>query len=330
MDVLHQPGVCRTPPDGCVVTIGAYDGVHLGHRRLIARVRATAADLGCAAAVVTFDRHPATVVRPQSAPLLLTDLDQKLELLASTGVDLTVVVHFDEDRAEETAEEFVKEVLVDCLAVRAVVVGHDFHFGHGRAGDVPLLQRMGAQLGFDVMGVHLYPGGADGTAVSSTRIRRLLAEGRVDEAAELLLHPHQVRGQVGRGDGRGRTLGYPTANVEIPGDIQLPADGVYAGWYHRPGGDRHRAAISLGRRPTFYRDGGVRLLEAHVLDFDGDLYGEAARVDFVARLRGQVRFDSAQSLSAQVDLDVSQARAVLPAEDGNPVTDGYRHDADQA
>jgi riboflavin kinase/FMN adenylyltransferase len=295
-----------------VVTIGAFDGVHLGHRRLIERVRATAAELGCPAAVVTFDRHPATVVRPESAPPQLTDLDRKLELLAGTGLDIALVVHFDEDRARETAEEFVREVLVGCLAVRAVVVGHDFHFGYKRAGDVPLLQAMGADLDFDVTGVHLYSGG--GEAVSSTRIRRLLLDGRVDEAAQLLTRPHQVKGPVIRGDGRGRQLGFPTANVQVAGDICLPGDGVYAGWYRRPDGLPRPAALSLGRRPQFYDQTGSRLLEAYLLDFDADLYGEEGRVEFVDRLRSQQKFTSVDELRRQMGDDAARAQARLAAQ----------------
>src|ERR1700736_4106295 len=155
MEVLHDAASCPAASTGSVVTIGAYDGVHLGHRHLIGQVRAMAAELKCASAVVTFDRHPAMVVRPESAPRLLTDLDQKLELLATTGVDYAVVVRFDEQRSQESAEDFVTEVLVGCLRAQAVVVGHDFHFGYQRRGDVPLLQRMGAQFGFDVHGLRL-------------------------------------------------------------------------------------------------------------------------------------------------------------------------------
>src|SRR4051795_8305579 len=157
MEVLTDLATCPRPERGCVVTIGAYDGVHLGHRALIGRVRAMAAELGAASAVITFDRHPATVVRPESAPKLLTDLDQKLELLASTGVDYTLVVHFDEARSQESAEDFVTEVLVGCLRACAVVVGHDFHFGRGRQGNVPFLQEMGARYNFDVLGINLFP-----------------------------------------------------------------------------------------------------------------------------------------------------------------------------
>jgi riboflavin kinase/FMN adenylyltransferase len=311
MEVLHQPGDCRPPEGGCVVTIGAYDGVHLGHRQVIRRVRAAADELGCLSAVVTFDHHPATVVRPDSAPKLLTGLDLKLELLAGTGIDRTVVVAFDEEASEEPAEHFVRRILVDCLGTRAVVVGHDFHFGYRRSGDVPLLQRMGGVYNFDVTGVRLYPGGRDGAPVSSTRIRRLLAGGQVEEAAVLLERPHQVRGIVGKGDQRGRELGFPTANVSVPADVQLPADGVYAGWYLRPDGSRHPSAVSLGRRPTFYSQAEESLLEAYLLDFDGDLYGEAARVEFVSRLRDQERYDSIEALLAQMNRDVAAARRVL-------------------
>ena len=313
MEVLAGAAPCPEPVGGTVVTIGAYDGVHLGHRALLARVHHMAGELGAAAAVVTFDRHPATVVRPESAPKLLTDLDQKLELLATTGMDYAHVVHFDEERSRESAEDFVRTLLVDCLAARAVVVGHDFHFGHQRRGNVSLLQEMGAELGFDVLGISLVADGADGEAVSSTRIRRQLAAGDVAGAAALLGRPHEVRGTVVEGDKRGRDLGFPTANVMVPPDIQLPADGIYAGWYARPDGSRHQAAISLGRRPTFHPAAAESRLEAHLLDVDGDLYGEAARVSFVARLRGEERYDTVEALVAQMTADVADTRTALAA-----------------
>jgi riboflavin kinase/FMN adenylyltransferase len=310
MEVLHHPGDCasRRP---CAVTIGAYDGVHTGHRLVIDRVRRVAAEQGLESAVVTFDRHPAAVVRPESAPTLLTDLDQKLELLAETGVDYVLLVHFDEERAQESAEDFVREVLVGCLDTKAVVVGHDFHFGKGRQGNVAMLQDMGAELGFDVTGLRLFSGGLDRDPISSTRIRRLLAEGAVGEAASLLGRPHQVRGTVAEGDKRGRLLGLPTANVSLSDFIALPADGVYAGWYRRPDGLRRPAAVSLGRRPTYYAESGRRLLECYLLDFDGDLYGETAAVEFVAHLREQARFESSQALMEQMARDVATTRRVL-------------------
>ncbi len=303
---VPAPSVVR---DGSAVTIGAYDGVHLGHRALIARTRDAAGRLGCASAVVTFDRHPASVVRPQSAPRILTDLDQKLELLASTGVDVTVVVHFDHERAAEEPDQFVREVLVGILRSRAVVVGEDFHFGRDRAGNVAMLRSLGDGLGFEVDGFGLLA--QSGAVVSSTRIRALIAAGDVEGAAGLLGRPHQVRGSVVPGDARGRKLGFPTANVSVAANVAVPADGVYAAWYAGDDGARRGACVSVGRRPTFYDDAGGSLVEAHVLDFTGDLYGQRARVEFLARQRGQERFDSVDDLVAQMRVDVEQARRRL-------------------
>jgi riboflavin kinase/FMN adenylyltransferase len=198
-----------------------------------------------------------------------------------------------------------------------VVVGEDFHFGHRRAGNVPLLRRLGGELGFEVDGIELV--GADSSPgavqepVSSTRIRHALVEGDLALANRLLGRDYEVRGVVALGDKRGRELGFPTANVSVPGDILLPADGIYAGWFERPDGSVHASAISLGRRPTFYVEAHVSLLEAHLLDFDGDLYGEHAKVRFVARLRDEVRFDSAEALVEQIGRDVDQARELLRA-----------------
>lgn len=316
MEVIRDQSRCPTPPEGTAVTIGAYDGVHLGHRTVIAEVRRRAAGAGLRSAVVTFDRHPAAVVRPDSAPKLLTDVEQKIELLAETGIDYCLVVTFDEARSLESAEDFVHEVLAGCLNTRVVVVGEDFHFGHGRSGNVPLLRKLGTELGFEVEGLGLVdaagvPAG-EGGQVSSTRIRGLLGAGAVAEAAALLGRPHEVRGVVDHGDNRGGTqLGYPTANVSVPGNVLLPADGIYAGWYERPDGTTQATAISLGRRPTFYEHAPASLLEAHLLDFSGDLHGEAARVRFVERLRGEVKFDSVDALVAQIGRDCDDARVAL-------------------
>jgi riboflavin kinase/FMN adenylyltransferase len=312
MRVLRDADAFDPPNRGTAVTIGAYDGVHAGHRAIIAEVQAVAAARELATAVVTFDRHPAMVVRPESAPKLLTDLDQRLELLAATGIDLTVVVHFDEHRAHEAAEDFVTRVLVGKLNARAVIVGEDFHFGHGRSGNVALLRRMGAIHGFEVLGLPLVAAGPQGEPVSSTAIRRLLAAGEVAAAEPLLGRPYEVRGVVREGDKRGGPLlGFPTANVAVPGDILLPADGIYAGWFVRADGTVHPTAINLGRRPQFYETAHASLLEAHVLDFDGDLYGEHVAVRFVARLRAEARFDSVDALIAQIGQDCDDARAVL-------------------
>jgi len=316
VEIVTERAPLLPPVGGSAVTIGAYDGVHLGHRALLAELKARAEASGLATVVVTFDRHPAAVVRPESAPLLLCDLEQKLELLASAGVDRTVVVRFDEERANETAEEFVTRELVEGQDARLVVVGEDFHFGHGRKGNVALLTEMGSVAGFAVDGVALASAGPDdgarATAVSSTRIRNLVALGQVEEAATLLGRPHQVRGPVVTGDRRGGTeLGFPTANLGIPDDICLPGPGIYAGWYDRPDGSRHKTAVSVGRRPTFYGADGELLVEAFLLDFSGDLYGEAARLSFVHRLRDELAFDSVDDLVAQMGRDVDQARTLL-------------------
>jgi riboflavin kinase/FMN adenylyltransferase len=291
---------------GSVVTIGEFDGVHLGHRRLIDRAKERARSLGVAAAVVTFDRHPASVVRPQSAPKLLTGLDHKLALLEDAGADVTLVLRFDADRAAEPAEDFVRDVLVGRLGARAVVVGYDFHFGKDRAGDADLLRAMGTELGFEVEEVPALRVQED--AVSSTRIRRVLAEGDVVTAAALMGRPHSVRGIVAMGDGRGRDLGFPTANVDVPAEIAIPGEGVYAGEYVFPDGSIKAAAISVGTRPTFYEDG-ANLVEAYVLDHDGPLYGQRAEVRFVSRVRGQERFDSIDALVHQMHADVDEVRA---------------------
>ena len=322
MEVLTDADPCPAPVGGTVVTIGTYDGVHLGHRAVIDQVCAIAAARSLTPVVVTFDRHPASVVRPDAAPLLLTDLDQKLELLAGTGAALTLVVRFTPERASEEAVDFVRSVLVDCLDARVVVVGDDFHFGAGRQGNVTMLSEVGPELGFEVSPLRLV--GADGGVapsgqpkVSSTAVRHALGDGDVRAAAAMLGRHHEVRGVVGHGDKRARDLGYPTANVEVPEGICLPADGIYAAWYVDGDGVTHPAAISLGRRPTFYDDQPYSLLEAHLLDVgeDGiDLYGTPARVRFVARLRAEERFDAVEDLIAQMGRDCEAARQLLANE----------------
>lgn len=295
-----------------VVTIGAYDGVHLGHRAVIGQARSEAARDGAASVVVTFDRHPASVVRPESAPRLLTSHAHKLELLAATGVDAVLVVAFTPARALEAPVDFVERVLVGALAARTVIVGEDFHFGHRRGGNVGLLREVGARRGFEVAPVALVAR-ADGVdePVSSTAIRRALAGGDVAAAARMLGRDHEVRGRVVHGDRRGREIGFPTANVAVDAEACLPADGVYAGRLARAGGGWHGCAVNLGRRPTFVDRSPASLLEAHVLDFDGDLYGESVRVSFVAFLRGERKFDGVQALASQLKLDVDHARTLL-------------------
>lgn len=303
---------CPRPERGTVVTVGEYDGVHRGHRAVISEMHRMAAERGCQTAVVTFDVHPASIVRPDSAPLLLTDLDLKLELLAETGVDYTLVVHFDEERSKEPAEQFVREVLIDCLRVKAVVVGADFHFGHQRRGNVALLERMGGELGWEVYGLPLVKQmTGDGDVISSTAIRMALAEGDVETAQRFLGRPFEVRGTVTVGDRRGRKIGFPTANVPTGAHLLMPADGVYAAWYERQDGTTYPAAVNIGKRPTFYEHAERSLIEAHLIGFRGDLYDETAHIRFVSRLRGEQKFESVEALTEQLKRDVEEAARLL-------------------
>ena len=313
MQVITDVTSSPWPGERAVITIGMYDGLHLGHRTVISQVRARAAELGARSVVVTFDRHPMSIVRPESAPRLLTTLDQKLELLAGTGVDAAVVVSFNEEQSNETAVDFVERVVVGALHTQAVFVGSDFHFGHMRQGNVTLLREMGERHGFTAEPVRLVPR-ADGVdePVSSTAIRRALAGGEIDTATRMLGRPHEIRGTVVDGDKRGRTIGFPTANVAVPQGMCIPADGVYAVMYRRPDGSEHACAVNIGRRPTFYRDAPHSLIEAHLLDFSGDIYGEEAAVQFLAFLRSEKAFAGIDELKAQLNIDIEHARnAVL-------------------
>ena len=312
MLVVTDLSVSPWPNERAVITIGAYDGVHRGHRAVIAQVQARAAELGARSVVVTFDRHPASVIRPDAAPRLLTNPAQKLELLADTGVDATVVVPFSPEQARETPVDFVERVIVNALRAQAVIVGSDFHFGHMRQGNITLLREMGERHDFTCEPVVLVPR-ADGVdePISSTAIRRALAGGEIETATRLLGRALEVRGTVVTGDQRGRTIGFATANVEIPNGMCLPSDGVYAGLYRRPDGSEHACAINLGRRPTFYVNAEHSLLEAHLLDFVGDLYGEDAAVTFVAFLRSEKQFAGIDELKTQLKLDVEHARVAV-------------------
>jgi riboflavin kinase/FMN adenylyltransferase len=316
--VITDLSVSPWPGQRAVVTIGAYDGVHLGHRAVIRQVRDRAAELGALSVVVTFDRHPASVVRPDAAPRLLTTPEQKIELLSQTGVDAVVVVPFSAEQAKETPVDFVMRVLVNTLHTQAVIVGSDFHFGHMRQGNVTLLREMGDRHDFTCEPIVLVPR-ADGVnePVSSTAIRRALAGGEIDSATRMLGRAHEVRGVVIEGDQRGRTIGFPTANVNIPAGMCLPADGVYAGIYRRPDGTEHSCAINLGRRPTFYANQDYSLLEAYLLDFTGDLYGEDAAVQFVAFLRSEKQFGGLDELKEQLVKDIESARAAVLARRSN-------------
>ncbi len=309
--------IWRTPDDvpadlgRTVVTVGNFDGVHLGHRRVIAMAREVADAQGVRVVAVTFDPHPMAVLRPEHAPTTLTSIEDRAALLGEAGVDAVLALPFTREVAGWSPEEFVDRVIVDLLHAAAVVVGANFRFGHRAAGDVVMLTAAGAERGFTVVGVPL-DGGPQ--VWSSTYVRTCLAAGDVTGAAEALGRPVTVRGVVVRGDQRGRQLGYPTANVPTGTGTATPADGVYAGWLRRlDTGERFPAAISVGTNPTFdgQRD---RRVESYVLDRDDlELYGVEVEVTFVERLRGMVRFDSVEALVATIKDDVARTRELLAA-----------------
>ncbi len=294
-------------PAASAVSIGFFDGVHVGHQAIVGRAMAHAADSGLRSVIVTFDRHPLQIVRPDHVPPLLMTTPRRARTLAELGPDVVVVLPFDERLRMLTPETFIAQVLRSSLDARHVVVGQNFRFGHRAAGDVALLERVGARDGFTVDGVDLLTAG--GAPISSTRIRAALAEGDVETAARLLGRPFLIDGTVVDGDRRGRRLGYPTANLAVAKDVMMPAAGVYAGTLAHPDGRRLPAVTSIGTNPTF--DGGTMRVETYVIDFDEDLYGLDVAVDLRRFLRGQQRFDDVDALIAAMDDDVGRARRAL-------------------
>ncbi len=279
------------------VAVGTFDGVHLGHREVI-----RGADT-----VLTFDPHPASVVAPARAPRLLTTPQRKAELIASLGVDEMVVVPFDQEVAGRSAAAFVDDVLVDALGAARVSVGENFRFGHGAQGDTA---RLRADERFSTRVVPLLE--VDGEVVSSSHIRGLVLGGAIEYAGQLLGAPFMVSGEVAHGDERGRALGYPTANLVPREGYVIPAHGVYACRATLDNGGTHAAATNVGVRPMF-ETGRGELIEAYLLDFDGDLYDRPLRVEFLKRLRGERRFDSVEALVEQMGRDVDDARAIAAA-----------------
>jgi riboflavin kinase/FMN adenylyltransferase len=307
--VLRWRGIDDTPGGWgrSVVTIGVFDGVHRGHQAIIGQAVRRAADLGVQSVVITFDPHPAEVVRPGSHPPVLTSSRRKAELIEGLGVDGLCVLPFTAEFSRLGPAEFVHDALVEHLHAAEIVVGENFRFGHRAAGDVAALKQFGARFGFAVSGAPLVAG--SGTTFSSTYIRACVAAGDVEHAAEALGRDHRVEGVVVRGDRRGRELGYPTANVELEPHAAVPADGVYAGRLIRrtpEGPVALPAAVSVGTNPTF--SGRERRVEAYVLDFEADLYGEHVGVEFVTRLRAMERFDTVEELIVQMADDVRQTR----------------------
>lgn len=318
MIVFRSPAEVPRGFGPSVVAIGKFDGVHSGHRAVIDRARVDAATVDARVVAVTFDRNPLALLRPEICPENLIGVNQKLQLLAETGVDATLMLTFDRSLADLTPREFVQHVLVDALDVRVVLVGDDFRFGAGGAGNPDVLRELGTEFGFGVEVVGDVRAIDRGRRVSSTWIRELLTEGDVAGAARLLGRPPAVWGEVVHGLKRGRELGYPTANLSPDLEGFVPADGVYAGWLVDEGsadglrpGIRYAAAISVGTNPTF-DDVPVRQVEAYVLDeTDLDLYGHRVAVQFTHRVRGMVAFEGIDALVQQMADDVEKVREAL-------------------
>jgi riboflavin kinase/FMN adenylyltransferase len=287
MKVTRLPDVATTKPRR--VAIGTFDGVHLGHRAVIAG----------ADTVLTFDPHPLSVIRPDALPKLLNSFAVKRDTIAGLGVEELVVIPFDRDFSSKSAEEFVEDVLIGKLQAEQVSIGENFRFGRGAKGDAELLR---SRSEFETRVVPLVE--VDGETVSSTQVRALVAAGEVDKATRMLGGPFLFEGEVVHGDKRGRTLGMPTANIVPDDSLAHPGHGVYAAWAHG-----HAAAVNVGVRPTFATGRGL-LIEAYLLDFDGDLYGQTLRIAFVERLRGEKRFESVDELVAQMNRDVERTREI--------------------
>lgn len=299
----------------CVATIGVFDGVHLGHQEIVTRACQLADERGLPAVLVTFAPHPSEVVRPGSHPSLLTTNTRKAELAEGLGIDVVVFLPFTLEFSRLSPERFVHEALVADLHASAIVVGENFRFGHKAVGDIGTLQELGRRWGFDAEGVPLLNNGAH--PISSTFIRSCVQAGDLVATTEALGRPHRLDGVVVRGDQRGRDLGFPTANLRAESFAAVPADGVYAGrvvrideWGNtRTDQPARVAAISVGTNPTF--EGQHRSVEAFILDFEGDLYGQNLGIEFLYRLRGMQRFDSIGELVSQMALDVEQTRELL-------------------
>ena len=317
---MHQWRGLSDVPAGfgpSVVTIGNFDGVHRGHRMVLGRMVADAHAAGGSSVAVTFDPHPARIHRPDDAPPLITGLADRLELLEQTGLDAVLVITYTAEFARTTAEDFVREYLVEGLGASTVVIGRDVRFGRDNAGDLATMVALGGRHGFTVEVIEDVHGEVDpARRWSSTWVRELLAAGEVADAALILGRPHRVRGVVVHGDARGRTLGFPTANLGPDSVGFVPADGVYAGWMRRVGHPPEApdgylpVAISVGTNPTF--GGAGRRVEAHVPDrTDLELYGEEVVLEFVTRLRGMWRFDSVDELVVQMTDDVDRTREAL-------------------
>lgn len=304
MNVLQAPAQLKPAGRKVCVAIGVFDGVHLGHRQVIRQTLADAEQHEAMAVVATFDRHPNSVVAPDRVPPLIYSLPQKLRAIAGLGVDATWLIRFDEAFSRQTGEAFVRELARGFGHLHSICVGGEFTFGHQRSGNVALLRKLGGELRFSVHGLAAVS--LDGQPVSSTRIREAIRSGELDAASQMLGRGYSLAGIVVKGDQLGRQLGFPTANIEAQG-LVLPPDGVYA-VHARKGDNLYRAVLNIGVRPTVSTTTRARQVETHLLDFDGNLYGEELEITFVEKLRPEQKFRSPAALRQQIARDIEQAR----------------------
>jgi len=292
-----------------VVGLGNFDGIHLGHQRLIGDIVAKARAVGGTPAVFTFDPHPLAVLNPQGAPPLILPPDIKREMFAKLGIEVLLWIPFTAEFAHLSPEDFIKQILHEQLAVRAVLVGYNYNFGYLGQGTPELLKEYGEQLGFDVEVLH--PVSKDGQPVSSTLIRSLLADGEISEAWKYLGYAPLLKGKVIYGEGRGNILGFPTANIEVDKNLLVPANGVYSVKVDVEG-HTYGGVANIGVKPTFHNNSFIRSIEVHLLDFSDDLYGQVINVKFIRRLRNEKKFNSVEELVEQIQKDVNEARMDAP------------------
>jgi riboflavin kinase/FMN adenylyltransferase len=304
MRIIHQSTDLSARGRKVCVAIGVFDGVHLGHQQVIRQMIADAEQHEAVAVVITFDRHPNSVVAPDRTPELIYSLSQKLRAIQSLGAEVTWLIHFDEDFSRQTGEQFIRNLARDFGHIQSVCVGSTFTFGHKRSGNIELLRKLGAELRFTVHGLAAVA--LDGETVSSTRIRDAIRAGELDAASQMLGRGYALSGTVVRGDGIGKKFGYPTANIDTRG-LVLPPNGVYAA-HARLGAHVHRAALNIGVRPTLNEQTPQRRVEVHLLDFKAEIYDQELEVTFAGKLRDEHKFESVDALRAQIARDVTAAR----------------------
>jgi riboflavin kinase/FMN adenylyltransferase len=304
MNVVQTAREAAVPGRNACLAIGFFDGVHLGHQQIIRQAEGDAQQHDATCTVVTFDPHPASVVAPESAPALIQTTNHRLRTLGTLGPDTILLLQFDSALREQSGEQFIRALHRDLGGIHSICIGADFHFGYRRSGNVAVLRQLGSELGFQVHGITAVALGDQ--TISSTRIRKAIRDGRLDVASEMLGRPHSLTGCVVRGDGVGRELGFPTANLDVTG-LVLPPNGVYTA-HSRVRGTRCRAVVNIGVRPTLTPGAGATRFEVHLMDFEGDLYDEELEVVLIDRLREECRFSSREELQRQIRRDITDAR----------------------